>query len=368
MRYRATKYRCFTPPWGAFCRFLRPLLTVILLLVGASAQAAGLVPPQSVIPGQSVTPTLDSSYEQEAWLIYTYDIDIQGKVINLEIHQSNGVAEIEQRILDHVSAMRFSPATRNGQPVTVSLGPVVFSWILDVPRTMAPEFKRLYDEAWTHFNTQDYDAAAQVARSLGEWPARNAYEEVKYRILAASLASRDFDEVTEQTHLNRIVDFQELADKNSFNNPYVVVNQYLLILDRLHGLQLAKNLLGDAHVTLDNLLARASEAQITLDAQKAHSEAQDRLLSVADVSLVGKLSALYPGAQGLWEARLFRDKFLITNAAGSIDSVYLSCKTGGDRRLIYPSAVSWNIPSGWSSCKLEIAGTSDTRFTLHQQL
>jgi hypothetical protein len=340
----------------------------MLLSLGASALGSGLVPPQSVIPGQSVTPALDSSYEQEAWLVYTYDIDIRGKVLNLEIHQSSGVTEIEQRLVDHVGAMRFSPATRNGQPVKVSLGPVVFSWILDIPRTMAPEFKRLYEQAWAHFKIQEYDAAAQVARSLEQWSARNAYEEIKYRILAASLASREFDERAEQAHLKRIVDFQELADTNGFNNSYVVANQYLLILDRLHSLQLAKNLLGDAQFTLDKLLARDSQAKITADAQTAHTEAQSRLAVVADVTLVGKLSALYPGAQGLWETRLFRDKFLITNAAGNIDSVYLSCKTGGDRRLIYPSAVSWNIPAGWNRCRLEITGTSDARFTLHQQL
>ncbi|MEH6568108.1 MAG: energy transducer TonB [Halioglobus sp.] len=301
-------------------------------------------------------------------MVYTYDIDIRGEVVNLEIHTSSGVTEVEQRVLDHVAALRFSPATRDGQPVKVSLGPVVFTWILDIPRVMAPQFKSLYEQAWSHFKAQQYDAAAEVTRSLEQWPGRNAYEEVKYRILAASLASRDLDDGAEQTHLNRIVDFQELADRNNFNNPYVVENQYLLMLDRIHSLQLAKKLLGDAQLTLNNLIARDRDAQITLSAQKAQQEAQSRLLGIADVSLVGKLSALYPGAQGLWETQLFREKFLITNAAGTIASVHLSCKSGGDQRLIYPSAVSWKIPPGWQGCKLEIAGTSDTRFTLHQQL
>lgn len=368
MRCRATKKRYFLPQWRAFRGLRLVLFPAILLLVGQSALGAGLVPPQSVIPGQSVTPALDSSYEHEAWLVYTYDIDIRGNVVNLEIHTSNGVAEIEQRVLDHVGAMRFSPATRDGKPVKVSLGPVVFTWILDIPRVMAPQFKRLYEQAWTHFKAQQFEAATEVAHSLEQWPARTAYEEVKYRILAASLASRDLDEGAEQTYLNRIVDFQELADRNNFNNPYVVENQYLLMLDRIHSLQLAKTLLGDAQLTLNKLIARDPDAQVTLDAQSAQQEAENRLLHIADVSLVGKLSALYPGAQGLWETQLFREKFLITNAAGSIASVHLSCKSGGDRRLIYPSAVSWKIPPGWRGCKLEIAGTSGTRFTLHQQL
>jgi hypothetical protein len=233
---------------------------------------------------------------------------------------------------------------------------------------MAPRFNSLYEQAWTHFKAQEYDAATQVARTLEQWPARNAYEEVKYRILAASLASRDLDEGAEQAHLKRIVDFQELAARNNFNNPYVVENQYLLMLDRMHSLQLAQMLLGDAQLTLNNLLARDSDAEVTLSAQKAQLEAQNRLSAMADVSVVGKLSGLYPGAQGFWETQLFREKFLITNAAGSIASVHLSCETGGEQRLIYPSAVSWKIPPGWQRCKLEIAGTSDTRFTLHQKL
>ena len=64
-------------------------------LLGSATAGANLTPPQQLNAGSAV-PTLDSSYRNEAWLVYTYDIDSSGQVVNVQIHSSNGVPEVEQ--------------------------------------------------------------------------------------------------------------------------------------------------------------------------------------------------------------------------------------------------------------------------------
>lgn len=349
-----------------FRQVLGRVLALMALLAGGNAVAAGFVPPQNVNAGQSSTPTLDSSFEREAWLVYSYDVNTEGNVVNAKIHSSNGVTEVENKILGHVNSMRFHPATRDGNPVLVSVGPIVYTWILDRPRAMTESFDHAYQEAWAHFKQEDYDKAFDYAAQLKNLPGRNAFEEIKFQILAASLANRWEDSSQELAHLQRIVEFQSLADRNRFTNSYVEEAQYLLILERIHTLQLELMMLADGEVTLNKMMVRDGEAEPTNRAKIAHQQAEGRFKANPDVSISGELTPKYRGGEGLWETRLTRDRFSLSNVKGSIESVYLACQSGGDMRLRFPARDPWVKPSGWSGCKIEVEGRSGTRFILHQ--
>ena len=341
-------------------------LGAIVLLAGSVAYGAGFVPPENLNPGQSAQPTLDSSYDQEAWLVYTYDIDTDGRVANTKIHVSNGVTAVEDKIVNHVNAMRFRPATRNDKPVKVFVGPIVYTWILDVPRQMSPQFEEIYDRAWAFFNDNKYDEAFELALQLKNIEGRNAYEEIKFQILGASLASRWGDDSSELEHLNRIVEFQSLADRNRFKEPYVPTGQYLLMLERIGNLLLGKNRLADAEATLNKMLISDPAAKATNRLQGAYQDAEQQFRSQPDIEIWGVLTPIYRGGQGIWESRLFRNRFSIGNVKGNIESIYLACQGGRDMRLRHPSKKPWTTPAGWSSCKLEVAGRSGTRFVVHQ--
>jgi hypothetical protein len=336
------------------------------LLASAAVQSAGFVPPQNLNPGQSSQPSLDPSYEQEAWLVYTYDIDTSGDVINMKIHSSNGITAVEDKFYNHVNSMKFRPGTRDGNPVKVSAGPFVYTWILDKTRTMTPEFSEIYQQAWDMFKQENYDGASELAASLQNMPGRNAYEETKFQILAASLNSRWGEELAELANLKRIVEFQSLADRNRFGNPYVEGDQYLLILERIQTVQLGMMMLADGEATLNKMIMRDGDSEVTQRAKLAYQDAEGKFRAMPDVSIAGELTPLYRDGQGVWETRLSRDKFSLSNVKGAIDTVYLACQVGGDKRLRYPARDPWVTPAGWNNCKLEVAGKPGTRFRAHQ--
>lgn len=341
-------------------------LSSVLVLASAVVHGSGFTPAENLTPGQTSSPTLDTSYNQEAWLVYTYDINTEGVVVNAKIHSSNGVAAVEEKVLSHVNAMRFKPAMRNDHPVAMSSGANIFTWILDIPREMSAEFDEIYQRAWDYFKQEDYDQAFELAARLKTLPGHNAFEETKFQILAASLASRWDDSTAELSHLKRIVEFQSLADRNLFSNPYVEDKLYLSILKRIQTLQLGMMMLADAKVTLDKMMKRDSNSEDTQQAKVAYQEAEGRFSAIPDVVIAGELTPVYRDGQGLWKNRLFRDSVLLADVKGNIQSVYLSCETGGDKRLRYPSREAWLIPAGWNVCTLEVAGKSGTRFTVHQ--
>ena len=98
----------------------------------------------------------------------------------------------------------------------------------------------------------------------------------------------------------------------------------------------------------------------------AYQDAEAKFRAMPDVSIAGELTPLYRDGQGIWETRLSRDKFSLSNVKGAVDTVYLACQGGGDKRLRYPSRDPWVIPAGWNNCKLEVAGKPGTRFRAHQ--
>lgn len=310
--------------------------------------------------------SLDSSFQSDAWLVYTYDIDASGRVVNATIRYSNGVLEVEQAVLQQLAAMRYRPAQRNGSPVTASAGPVTYTWILDKPRELSPRFRDMYERAWAYYAEGDYDTASDIAVGLKSYSGRNALEEVKYRILAASLASRREDEALELRHLNRVVDFQDLALSNNFNNLYVPSEQYLKVLKRVMTLQLNNNMLADAGDTLDSMRSLGAGSAILGEAENRYRQAQQAFQSIEDLAIQGELVALYRGGAGSWKVGLSRERFSLGEVSGRVDSLFLVCAQA-EQQLRHPTNTPWTIPSGWSRCLVDISGEAGTRLVLHQQ-
>lgn len=337
-----------------------------LYLLCAAAAFAQFTPPKNLDPASS-TITLDSSFQSDAWLVYTYSIGADGKVVDATIQSSNGVREVEEEVLRQVNAMRFSPALRDGEPVQVSADPVIFTWILDKPRKMTPLFEEMYLEAWSKFSEEDFDGAFDIAVQLKNFPGRNSYEDVKFQILAASLANRWDDTAAELQHLNRVVELQTLADANNFQHPYVEDAQYLRILSRIQTLQLERMMLADAGDTLVRIHARGAGSQLVLDAAAQYAKAEREFKARPDVTVLGELLPIYRGGPGGWKTGLSRTDFSISDVKGRIGAVFLTCKQG-EIQLRYPSNSKWRVPEGWGGCKIDVSGKAGSRFILHQYM
>ncbi len=321
-----------------------------------------------VTPAQRLgdnSPSLDAGFGREAWLVYTYSVDTGGRVVDARIRSSNGVESADRAILEQVEALRFDPATRNGSPYEVTMGPVAYTWILDIRREMSPGFGSVYDQAWDQFRGGNYPQAASLAKQLGAMPGRNAYEEVKYHVLAASLAARQQDAASEMRHLKQVMALQDLADRNDFEHPYVEPKHYALMLVRLHELLLDNNQLADAQTLFSRLLRFGVDDTVLARARTVQQQAQVRWNGESMVTTQGQINALYPGGEGSWKAGLSRDRFSIESVKGNISWVFLTCGEK-EKRLRYPSGPAWQIPPGWQNCLIDVGGEDGTRFDLQQ--
>lgn len=344
---------------------LSKLLTLLCFLAAFTSPAHSAFTPARNLDPSNASIRLDSSFQSDAWLVYTYAIDTAGRVVDTTIQSSNGVLEVEQEVLRQVNAMRFSPAQRDGNPVQMPAGPVTFTWILDKPRELSPRFLDIYQKAWAHYAEGDYDTASGLALQLRDYPGRNALEEVKARILAASLANRKQDQAAELRQLGRVVNFQELALNNNFKNLYVPADQYLKILNRILVLQLDRRMLADAGQTLESIQALGPGSDIAREAADSYGRTELALQAVEDVAVDGELVSSYRGGPGNWKLGLSRQHFALGDISGRVDAVFLVC-ANAEQQLRYPTTKPWSIPAGWGECLVEITGEAGTRVVLHQ--
>ena len=343
----------------------RSLFALMLLLLATALPAwSAFTPPQNLDPA-SATIQLDTSFQSDAWLVYTYEIDAEGRVVNATIQSSNGVLEVEQAVLQQVGAMRFRPAQRNGNPVKVSADPVIYTWILDKRRELSPRFSDLYRQAWAHYAEENYEIASEIAAQLKTFPGRNALEEVKFQILAASLASRREDEAAELRHLRRVVEFQRLALSNNFRNVYVPADQYLKVLNRILTLQLNRMMLADAGRTLETMQSLGPGSDIAREAANSYRQTELSFQAIEDVTVTGELVPLYREGPGAWKTGLSRERFSLSDVRGHVSSVFLVC-ANAEKQLRYPARDPWTIPPGWTQCMIDVSGKAGTRMVLHQ--
>ncbi|MFV0478852.1 MAG: energy transducer TonB [Parahaliea sp.] len=337
-------------------------LAAILLLTTALPVSAEFTPAERI---SLQAPSLDGDFDDEAWLVYSYQVDSQGKVKDAVIHASNGIAMVDQDMLTQIRALQYHPATRDGKSVEVSMGPVVYTWILDIPRKMSDTFDTRYQEAWSLFQDGQYAAAADIAAELGNRPGRNAYEEVKYHILAASIANRQNDPSIELRHLMRIGSLQELADRNNFQHAYVEPAHYALMLARVQAIQLDNNQLADAEETVSKLLRYGVSDELRQKVQSAQQKAGTRWQQLHETVTQAEITAPYRGGPGTWKSGLRRERFSIRNVKGDISWIFLVCAEQ-ERRLNYPTRSPWVVPDGWQNCQIEVGGQDGTRFELQQ--
>lgn len=349
---------------------LKPLAIIALtgasMIFGANVLAGTFLPPKNLSPlGDNVR--LNERFLNEAWLVYTYDIDVNGSVVNAKIHSSNGVPEVEREVLAQITGMVFSPAINDGKPVKVSSDPVVFTWTLDKPRTISRKFKAAYDATDALIKLENFDAAFDQAVKLKAISGRSVYEEVQFQLLASTLAQGWEDEPAEMQHLNRAIELQTIADDQLFENDYIEPQEYGLVLERILTLELSRMMLADAKVTLSKLYDLKVDPKITARAAKRYADVESVHNATAEVLVKGELLPMYRDGPGVWKTRLGRDFFSISDVDGKIDAVFLSCNRG-EIQLTFPSPTSWKIPRFWLDCKVDVSGDVDTRFTLHQSV
>jgi hypothetical protein len=117
---------------------------------------------------------------------------------------------------------------------------------------------------------------------------------------------------------------------------------------------------------LRQAFANLSEAELALTTRLGN-RTLSRQVSAISGSLPYEAELIFEIIVGNepWRHRLTRHTFTIAHVFGEIRRLRVECAEGS-RQLDYEIGVDWTLPSGWSSCVLQVNAKKETTFRLYE--
>jgi TonB family protein len=345
-----------------------PTAALLLLSSPLSAQepveteAETYINPVPIERNNPSYPRAELEQSREGWVMLSYIITPEGSVAEPMIENSSGGEAFEKAALQAISRWRYSPATRDGEPVEQSMVKtrVVFQLERDGQTGGTRTFRRTYAEAADHIAAGNLDAALPLVDKLEFGTRVNLYEDawfwwLKYSYLEAS-ESADNEEQIDALQL-------ALGYEEDYLEPE-------LFVAAAHSLFVLRVRVGDysaARTTFlrlrDSRTAQRSERyQETIALlSPIYRQIEDAVAGTRLLVVDAKI-----GKHDYWVHDLLRRSFAMADVTGRIDAVDIRCERATKRYDTFPADSVWHVPQSWGNCGVYIKGEPGTTFKFEE--
>jgi TonB family protein len=291
---------------------------------------------------------------QEGWVDVSFVVGTDGVVSDPNIEASSGNRFLEAAALRSVSRWKYEPATWNGKPVEQRITKHRLFYRLDPPeRTVTPEFKTNYKNAYQLYNDGQLDELSEDLDKMERNGFLNLYESSRYWLLKG-LYQRS------KGNLDGAIsafDKADVADGESLESD---VDRFLL--EVYFRTQYERYRFADAISLYTEMHERGYDVSDEIE----DTVKQIQAIAARDDPIGVKLTI----ASEIQEEDLpivrytpLRREIGVTNIDGNIDSIEIGC-TKNRALLTELEGKSWAIPEDWKDCTLYIKGGEGTTFIL----
>jgi TonB family protein len=298
----------------------------------------------------------------EGWAYYTYKIDTDGTVFDIEILDSNGIGPLNDALVNHLQSRQYEPATLDGQPVVQAneVGRATFV-LRGKPRSAGRKFYRTYTRARDAIAEGRLEEAQQLLEKLRQTKQRSLYEEVYLHSLYTAYFNATGDKDRAYVHALRVLDFYD--DEASYWTKLAEDRFFFVFLAKAYEYEVDGMMLGNALLTAHELARHYPDNDKTTLVQ---DHAEKIMAQVADTphALTARIPRpVYGGNKGVLNLRLLKNEIGIADVSAGLDSLMLYCQHGF-RDLDFFASDAWIIPAGWAPCSLSARGDTNASFVL----
>ncbi len=291
---------------------------------------------------------------QEGWVVLSYSVSPEGKVVDPIVEDSSGIAEFERAALASALKYRYSPATWNGKPVEQCATQVRFTFMIGQRRqSVRASFAEAYRETVA---LADEQRAAEAEAKLDEMTAKGAwnnYESSKLWLLRSTFQAAKGDKAGQLRSLRRAA---------MFDGRYIQPKYYPQVLRAIFVLEVEQMQYGAALETHSKLKNRKpTEAEPApepdLDLDKVVVEIQEIVDGPNALGFPGVVEYRSGCAEGRpnWQHELLRRKFTFDSIEGQVDDFELRCEW---KRVVdkVSTEKTWEVPDSWGWCQVFVFG------------
>lgn len=298
---------------------------------------------------------------QEGWVMVSYTIDTEGKVIEPMIEDSSGIASLEQSALKAVRRWQYAPALLDGTPVEQSMVRVRLNFALKgEPATGASsKFVHKFREINDLIVAKDLAKAEPLLTDLQDQEKHNLYEDawfwlLKYRFLDATGTA---DNRAKRDCLRKAIGYE---------GEYLKADQFVVASQELYRLAVEAHDYSEALETFERL-EKSKLAKRFKQYDQSHKVFEQNVAILRNIIASDQTLSLDAQIEqyGYWHHTLLRRSFAIDEVAGRIELVDIRCDKR-TQRFSMSTTSTWTVPESWGACRVYLKGDDGTTFTFHE--
>ncbi len=304
-----------------------------------------------------VYPLAQQQSGQEGWVILSFVVSPDGKVLDPIVEESNGVASFERAALKAAAAQRYTPATRDGKPVEQCATQVRYMFsIAGMPRGARRDFSVKYKKIRSMIDGGDIATASAEVDELVKTGTWNHYEDSRLHLLQYELCKASNDTACMLNSLRRA------SSEDGVNLGPAL---YRSVLELTAALEIRSELYLDAFATIARRNARKPKLEPGDPLLKAAETIRDLIHGPNALAFSGKVGFRSGCAVGEpnWRHQLLRREFAVDPGEGKLDKLEVRCDWRRITDVISPDK-AWIVPTEWGNCQVFIFGDPDATFRL----
>ena len=297
----------------------------------------------------------------EGWVAMSFIVTKDGAVAEAMIEDSSGNADIDRAALAAIRKWRYTPATRNGEPVDHPMTDIVIRMQLEGEEHGASkDFVRKYKEINALMAAGDLPKAEQLFELLRNQGRRNLYEDawywsLRYTLLTAKNSS-DTDEL--EKCLSRAV---------GRDIDYLPPDMFVSAAAHLFVLRVQNNDLGGALAAYQRLTdSKTAKKSKDFERVVALLDTNVRKIREGIATAATILNAARVGSHEYWVHSLVRRSFSLGDIRGHLQTLEVRCQHHNVTYVPVTDQHTWTVPTSWEKCGVYVKGAPGDAFKFYE--
>ena len=319
--------------------------------------------PTPAVPVKRVNPQYPSQAlidYKDGWVMVSYTISTEGKVIEAMIEDSSGNEDLERATLKVLRKWEFKPALLNGKPVEQSMTRTRMVFQLEPGvKGASNKFIRRFKAINKLIKEGKLDEAEPLLVDLELTEKHNLYEDawfwwLHYEYLKAGGKAANSEM---RDSLSKAIGYEE---------DYLQPDVFVAASQSLYKLEIQDRDFSAAIDTYERL-ANSKEARRSNYYKEVITNLQTHVQKVRELIAGNEILSLDAriGEHDYWSHRLLRRSFSLSDISGVLELVDIRCERRTARYTVSDTS-TWTIPESWGNCNLYIKGTPGSTFRIYE--
>ncbi len=340
------------------------IILVIFNITSLHAEMSGqqavevFTAPEATKPKSPQFPKRAAREAAEAWVVYSFMVDTEGKVFEPTVIESTGgrlARDFEREAKLALERTIFQPAMNGDTPVE-GASTMKYIFRMESGADGATKiFSRQYSEFSKVLARDNQQTSLASLKELEERGVRNLYENAYLNMARFNYAVKYGTAAEQMKYLKTALSYENTGPKVTFLPDNIVE----IARRKLFELQLANKYYAEA-VKSYLSFAKNDDSKATDLLEPSYQQ----LLELKSSQDAFELEAT-TDENGYWSINLFKSGFVINDADGLLREIKLRC----DKKYVFfPLELDeeYSIPVSFGDCYLQLLGTADVNFKFVQ--